>query len=90
MKSLWLFGHYTFSYKSLSLFPSRILAYATAFAAHYIFFILRFTLVELFKQKKKKKNKQTKQKKKKKKKKTKQKKKKTKTKTKQKQKGEDI
>ena len=35
--SLWLFGHHTFSYKSLSLFPSRILVCATAFAAHYLF-----------------------------------------------------
>ena len=35
--SLWLFGHHTFSYKSLSLFPSQILVYATAFAAHYLF-----------------------------------------------------
>ena len=31
------FGHYTFSYKSLSLFPSRILVCAMAFAAHYLF-----------------------------------------------------
>ena len=35
--SLWLFGHHTFSYKSLFLFPSRILVCATAFAAHYLF-----------------------------------------------------
>ena len=35
--SLWLFGHHTFSYKSLSLFPSWILVCATAFAAHYLF-----------------------------------------------------
>ena len=35
--SLWLFGHHTFSYKSLSLFPSRILVCATAFIAHYLF-----------------------------------------------------
>jgi len=35
--SLWLFGHHTISYKSLSLFPSQILVYATAFAAHYLF-----------------------------------------------------
>ena len=35
--SLWLFGHHTFSYKSLSLFLSRILVCATAFAAHYLF-----------------------------------------------------
>ena len=35
--SLWLFGHHTFSYKSLSFFPSRILVCATAFAAHYLF-----------------------------------------------------
>ena len=31
------FGHYTYSYKSLSLFPSRILVYVMAFAAHYLF-----------------------------------------------------
>ena len=35
--SIWLFGHHTFSYKSLSLFPSRILVCATTFAAHYLF-----------------------------------------------------
>ena len=35
--SLWLFGHHTFSYKSLSLFPSRILVCVTAFAAYYLF-----------------------------------------------------
>ena len=35
--SLWLFGYHTFSYKSLSLFPSRILVCATAFTAHYLF-----------------------------------------------------
>ena len=35
--SLWLFGHHTISFKSLSLFPSRILVFATAFAAHYLF-----------------------------------------------------
>ena len=35
--SLWLFGHHTISYKSLSLFPNRILVCATAFAAHYLF-----------------------------------------------------
>ena len=35
--SLWLFGHHIFSYKSLSLFFSRILVCATAFAAHYLF-----------------------------------------------------
>ena len=35
--SLWLFGHHTFSYKLLSLFPSQILVYATAFATHYLF-----------------------------------------------------
>ena len=34
---LWLFGHHTFSYKSLSLFPSRILVCATTFATRYIF-----------------------------------------------------
>ena len=31
------FGHHTFSYKSLSLFPGQILVYATAFVAHYLF-----------------------------------------------------
>ena len=35
--SLWLFGHHTFSYKSFSLFPSRILVCATTFAARYLF-----------------------------------------------------
>ena len=35
--SLWLFGHYTFQYKSLSLFPSQILVCAMAFAAHCLF-----------------------------------------------------
>ena len=35
--SLCLFGHHTSSYKSLSLFPSRILVCATAFAARYLF-----------------------------------------------------
>ena len=35
--SLWLFGHHTFSYKWLSLFFSRILVCATAFAAKYLF-----------------------------------------------------
>ena len=35
--SLWLFEYHTFSYKSLSLFPSQILVCATAFAAHYLF-----------------------------------------------------
>ena len=31
------FGHHIFSYKSLSLFPSQILVYATVFVAHYLF-----------------------------------------------------
>ena len=31
------FRHHTFSYKSLSLFPSRILVCATIFIAHYLF-----------------------------------------------------
>ena len=35
--SLWLFGHHTFSYKLLSLLPSRILVCAMAFAAQYLF-----------------------------------------------------
>ena len=44
------FVHYTFSYKSLSLFPSRILVCATAFIAHYLFSFWDLTLVELVKQ----------------------------------------
>ena len=49
--SLWLFEHHTFQFKiSLSLFPSQILVCAMAFAAHNLFFILRFTFGELFKQ----------------------------------------
>ena len=35
--SLWLFGHHTIQYKSLSLFPSQILVCVTAFAARYLF-----------------------------------------------------
>ena len=35
--SLWLFRHYTLSYKSLFIFLSRILVCATVFAAHYLF-----------------------------------------------------
>ena len=35
--SLWLFGHHTFYFKSLSLFPSQILICATTFVAHYLF-----------------------------------------------------
>ena len=35
--SLWLFGHHTFSYKSLSLFPSQILVCVTVFVARYLF-----------------------------------------------------
>ena len=35
--SLSLFWHLTFSYKSLSVFPCRILICATVFAAHYLF-----------------------------------------------------
>ena len=31
------FGHHTYSYKSLSLFSSKILVCATVFAAHYLF-----------------------------------------------------
>ena len=34
--SLWLFGHQTFQYKSLSLFPSQILVCATAFDIKYM------------------------------------------------------
>ena len=37
MNKLLAFGHHTYSYKSLSLFPSRILVCATVFAAHYLF-----------------------------------------------------
>ena len=44
------FVHYTFSYKSLSLFPSQILVCATAFVAHYLFSFWDLTLVELVKQ----------------------------------------
>ena len=35
--SLWLFEHHTFSYKSLSLFPSQILVCVMVFTAHYFF-----------------------------------------------------
>ena len=50
--SIWLFEHHIFQFKmSLSLFPSQILVCATAFATHNLFFILRFTFVEFFKQK---------------------------------------
>ena len=35
--SLWLYGHHTFQYKSLFLFPSQILVCAMAFAADYLF-----------------------------------------------------
>ena len=35
--SHWLFGHHTFQYKSLSLFPSQILVCAMTFATHYLF-----------------------------------------------------
>ena len=50
--SLWLFEHHIFQFKmSLSLFPSQILVCATAFTTHNLFFILRFTFVECFKQK---------------------------------------
>ena len=35
--SLWLLGIKHFQYKLLFLFPSQILVYATAFAAHYLF-----------------------------------------------------
>ena len=35
--SLWLYGHHTFQYKSLFLFPIQILVYAMAFAADYLF-----------------------------------------------------
>ena len=35
--SLWLLGTIHFHYKLLSLFPSRILVFAIAFATHYLF-----------------------------------------------------
>ena len=47
------FGHHTFSYKSLSLFPSWILVCAMAFAAHPLFSFWDLTLIELFQQKNK-------------------------------------
>ena len=50
--SLWLFGHYTFQYKLLSLFPSQILVCAMAFVAHFLF--LRFDICWATKQKHKK------------------------------------
>ena len=47
--SLWLFEHHTFQFKmSLSLFPSKILVCAMAFAAQNLFFFLRFTFGELY------------------------------------------
>ena len=50
--SLWRFGHPTFQYNSLSLFPSQILVCATAFVAHYLF--SRFDICWATKQKHKK------------------------------------
>ena len=50
--SLWLLSTTHFQYKSLSLFPSQILVYATAFAAHYLF--SRFDIGWALKQKKNK------------------------------------
>ena len=47
--SLWLFGHHTFQYKSLSLFLSQILVCVTAFIAHYL--ISRFDIGRAIKQK---------------------------------------
>ena len=35
--NFWLLGIIHFQYKSLSLFPSQILVYATAFATYYLF-----------------------------------------------------
>ena len=35
--SVWLFEHHTFSYKSLSLFPSQILVCVMVFITHYLF-----------------------------------------------------
>ena len=37
MNKFLAFGHHTFSYESLSLFPSRILVCATTFTAYYLF-----------------------------------------------------
>ena len=47
--SLWIFGHHTLQYMSLSLFPSQILVCVTAFAAHYLF--SRFVICWAIKQK---------------------------------------
>ena len=49
------FGHHTFSYMSLSLFPSRILVCATAFATHYLFSFWGLHWLSSLKKKKKKK-----------------------------------
>ena len=49
-----LFGHHTFYIKSLSLLPSQMLVCSTGFCSSLSLFILRFTLVELFKEKRKK------------------------------------
>ena len=47
--SFWLFEHHTFQFeKSFFLFPNQILVCATAFEAHNLFFILRFTFGELY------------------------------------------
>ena len=50
--SLWLFGHHTFQYKSLSFFPSQILVCATSFVAHLLF--SRFDIYWAIRQKHKK------------------------------------
>ena len=49
------FGHHTYSYKSLSLFSSKILVCATVFAAHYLFSFWDLHLLSSLREKKKKK-----------------------------------
>ena len=49
--SLWPFGHHTFYFRSLSIFPSQILVYAIGFCSSISLFIWRFTFGALFKQK---------------------------------------
>ena len=48
--SLWLFGHHTFYFRSLSFFPSQILVCAIRFCSWISLFIWRFTFGDLFKQ----------------------------------------
>ena len=54
--TLWLFGHHTSYFWSLSLFPSQILVCATGFCSSISLFVWRFTFGELFLAKKKKKS----------------------------------